>query len=205
VALVYYVESLWEHLDGAYLKLQVALEATADRWLRHIKAQPAPPLVPDFSAWTQWIDSHSGSLHSMAQPGKGAQFIKKLLNQGRTPSTSKVALAFKYFAFALSSPLLDEVNGRNAVAHAALMSSAAAESRDVDRDLDRVGTVRVLLTALTSLIIGYRGPLLGPDIRDEQIAPQDLWSPDPQPTNSLKRYIASVLPDGSTPANAQCI
>lgn len=175
VALAYYVESLFEpHLDGAYLKLQVALEATA----KHLAGQKsgAVEIVKERRAWSRWIKSIAPIVRQLAVVGQEETLLGKIRNAAFIPSGRRVEVAFREHGLALPDELKVEVALRNVVAHAALMSNPG--KRDVQRDLSRVGKVQTLLVALVALAVGYRGRLVGWErnrFGAYEDAPHSLW------------------------------
>jgi hypothetical protein len=175
VALAYYVESLFEpHLDGAYLKLQVALEATA----KHLVGQKsgAVTIVKDRRAWSRWVKSIAPTVRQLAAVGQEETVLGKIRNAAFIPSGHRVEVAFREFGLELPDELKAEVALRNVVAHAALMSTPG--KRDVSRDVSRVGKVQTLLAALVALAVGYRGRLVGWErnrLGAYEDAPPSLW------------------------------
>jgi hypothetical protein len=166
IPLCYYVESLEDHLDGAYLKLQVALEALADRL---IKQTPMPPLlVKNARAWEEYAELIRPTAAKHARSRSDARILmNKLRSAMQRPSTKKVEEAFRQRRVALLPEEMKALAARNRVAHAALMSDP--EGRNVERDRDCVNLVRTLLVRLISLAIGYRDVIADPTGRARSV------------------------------------
>src|SRR4051812_6798609 len=77
VALGTYMDALDEHLDGAYLKLQVALET-----LSHVVPGPdRAPLVAEPRKWDAWVTAHAEEIRAF---GRDHVAAKKLVNKVRS-------------------------------------------------------------------------------------------------------------------------
>jgi hypothetical protein len=70
------VDSMWNHLDGAYLSLQCALEAFA--YDLQVKS-PHPPLVRSWEEWHEWVDARKDDVLALAANEEaGKRLLKKL-------------------------------------------------------------------------------------------------------------------------------
>jgi hypothetical protein len=157
----YYVESLYETLDGAYLKIHVALESLARRILTG-DGNKEVPLVENSAEWESYVDSIAAPIRQRTRNDTDAQIlVNKVKSAKQRPATSRVEDAFKKYGIMLSKDESDEIKGRNRIVHAALMSDP--DNRDVRADGARVAKLRVILVRLVALAIGYNGPISGPD------------------------------------------
>lgn len=162
-----YVEALWHHLDGAYLGVQVALEAFA--------AAAGPDdleeRVRSKDEWLAWVDARAVEITAMGKdPTMGATLVNVLKSAWRSSSSRTVARYFEAKGIPLPRDVLKEVGRRNPVAHKLLMTPD--DDRDVDRDLDRVSLIQTVLVAALALHVGYDGPIAGGQNGDED---RDWW------------------------------
>ncbi len=193
IPLALYVDVLDEHLDGAYLKLHVGLEAFAERVVS-TRAVGNDPLVKSISEWKTWVASKRGEIESHAfNPAQVDRLINKLNSAPEHATASIVKQAFDGFDVKLSRDLKEEIRYRDVVAHTALMVKDERE-RNIDRDLERIAKVRSMMVALVALAVGYAGPVLGWTL-DEHGSPEALsldgWRLDPNVrTEALQRFEA---------------
>lgn len=176
IAIASYLDSETDHLDGAYLKGQVGLEAFAKRLLG---SQPTELLVKDEAAWKKWIKelrptirAHLVSEESKARENLGMVY-DKFIKAMYAPTGGIVRKAFGQVV--LPKEVLDEIKLRNYPAHGFFMN--AAHHHDFDRDVRRLEMVQTLIAGLVALHVGYDGPLKGYDIRDDGGRLQPSWWP----------------------------
>lgn len=157
-----FLDAAGDHVDGAYMKIQVATEAFC-----HELPKPtgATTLVKDNAAWIKWVTAHKDEIEAHATDSEAA---RKLLGKARNalqfPSTDAVEDGLAFLQIALPLDLLDEVRGRNRSVHRFLMSSE--RPRNVAADGLRVEKVKAVLTALVMKYAAYDGPIAGWE-RDE--------------------------------------
>jgi len=172
--LIALLDSTIDHLDGAYLKLQVAIEA-------YCTARTAnggrPPLVRDQPEWEAWVDSHEAEIRAH---GRDKQLGQKLLNKIRNnapqpPSSDAVTDGLATMQLAPPAHLVQETARRNRPVHNFLMNKPG--TRDLLEDLARVRRLQALATGLLAHGVGYRGPVV--DLADETPWPVPLatWLP----------------------------
>lgn len=193
IPLALYADVLEEHLDGAYLKLHVGLEAFAERVVS-TRAVGNDPLVKSLPDWKAWVASKRGEIESLAfSSAQADKLINKLNSAPEHATASIVKQAFDGFGVKLSKDLKDEIRYRDVVAHTALMVKDERD-REIARDLERIAKVRSMMVALVALAVGYAGPVLGWEL-DEYGNPKDLsldgWRLDPDVrTEALRRFEA---------------
>ncbi|WP_242344372.1 hypothetical protein [Anaeromyxobacter terrae] len=152
-----YMDSLSEHLDGSYLKLQVALEALSSPYARGGQ----PQLVKDRDEWNAWVDEHADAIRSHAAgAGDSEKLLSKVKAAANRPTTDTVERAFATLALTLPPEASTEIRQRNVSAHRFLMNKPDAD-RDLLRDWNRVRMIRALLVAVFAKSIGYSGPIGG--------------------------------------------
>ena len=175
IPLGYFVDALTDHLDGAYLKIQVALEAFAASVLGIGKDENAV-IVKDWGAWTAWVKSQREEIRAFAVDGREETLFSKVMYAGKFASGRVVRDAFEMFGVKISKEMKDELLGRNLAAHSALMTTT--EDRDYEQDLRRIALVRTMIVALLARVVGYQGPIIG-WTRDQngqfEVAPSDWW------------------------------
>lgn len=157
-----YVEALWHHLDGAYLGVQVALEAFA--------AEAGPDeleeRVRDKAEWLAWVEARAVEIATMGRDAAmGETLVNVLRGAWRSSSSRTVERYFEANGTPLPKNVIKEVRRRNPVAHELVMT--AGEKRDVDTDLDRVSLIQTVLVAALALHVGYDGPIAGGTNGDE--------------------------------------
>lgn len=182
-----YLDSLEEHLDGAYLKLQVALEAMS----HGVERSRSGALVRNSADWEQWVVSRLPEISMHAVDGEAARkLVNKVKQAQQPPSTDAVEDALAALNLSPSADLIGEVRHRSRVVHGFLMSRAAPDGRrDLLNDWERVKRVRVLLTALFARRIGYTGPINGPDVDSVGVEKPAPWWPREDCIEAQRRYI----------------
>lgn len=153
-----FMDSLEEHLDGAYLKLQVALEAMS----YEVPRPMAAVLVKDPPAWEKWVQNREAEISSHAtDPEAARKLMNKVKAAQQLPSTDAVEDAFGVLLLRPPGDLMAELKQRSRSAHRFLMSRPDADGggRDVVNDWKRVRMMRTLLVAVYAKRIGYTGPI----------------------------------------------
>ncbi|WP_394822287.1 hypothetical protein [Pendulispora albinea] len=156
VAIGAYMDSLVDHLDGAYLKAQVALEAYSKSLIR----KTAGHLVASEKAWRGWVTEVEHTVRSHAVDEKSAGILLgKVRSAMYAPSSTSVPSALSMLGLAVPKAVLDEVKLRNIAAHEFVMSRK--QEQRIETDLPRLRMVQALLGALVARAVGYSGPVLG--------------------------------------------
>jgi len=173
LALDMYLDAMAYHLDFDYMRLQIALEAFAF-WLLRQRGQDDPVDVKDKAAWEKWVKEHGEDIRSHAVDGREGDFYVKIKMAWRRGSGNVVKSAFSAYGVKLTGSLSKELRERDTVVHQGLMAS---EGYDTARDLQRVATVRVMLTALIALSAGYGGAINGWEVGGMGLAMEerDWW------------------------------
>jgi hypothetical protein len=155
VVLSAYLDSLDEHLDGAYLKLQVALEAVC-----HEVPRPASPLlVADARAWLAWVTAHEEEIVAHAPTSEaGRRLLGKAQSAMNPPSGDTVEDALDALGLSLPTEIKTEIGQRNRSVHTFLMNRRGVD-RELLHDWERMRKLRTALLAVYAKIIGYKGPL----------------------------------------------
>lgn len=110
-----FLDAAGDHVDGAYMKIQVAMEAFC-----HALPKPAgaTTLVKDNGAWLDWVDAHKDVIEAHATDASAA---KKLMGKTgaamQLPSTDAVEDGLAFLQINLPQGLRDEVRGRNRSVH----------------------------------------------------------------------------------------
>lgn len=183
-----YLDSVAEAtIDGAYLKLQIALEEFA-RSLRKqeesaagIARAPTRLLVRDKDTWIAWVDDHVAELRGMVAEGENpAVFVDKVRSAMNLPSSGVVAdvLARLDPPLVVGRDVLNEVRQRNIPVHSGRMNKPGVDYV-VDRDVERLDILRSLLVALVSRACGYDGAISGWLRSAPTWKPAPDWWPEP--------------------------
>ena len=157
MALEAYLESMRNHLDSDYMRLQIALEALGF-WLHTHKNQEEPIDVKDKERWKKWIKDNESTIRDHAVPGREDALIQKVITAYRRSSGKIVPSAFVDYGLPLTSEMKSELDGRNVVVHQGLM---APKGYNVERDLRRVALVRTMLVGLIAKSVSYGGAING--------------------------------------------
>ncbi|HVJ92668.1 MAG TPA: hypothetical protein VM580_22865, partial [Labilithrix sp.] len=191
-----YVDSTVGHIDGQYLFAQVALEAAAYRLTTNPK-----PVVNDVDAWKAWARSQRPALEGLAADPAAVNVLAVKLRDAYRPTTSRLVLRkFQEMSIEPPSEALDEIEGRNVVAHT--LSMTDGEPYEIERDLRRIRIVRSLLAGMILRHVGYSGALSGWDL-DERRArkPADWFSVTSDATKEAQRvWEADATPEGDAGA-----
>lgn len=156
-----YIDSTVGHIDGQYLFAQVALEALANRLTPIGK-----PVVNDERAWKAWVKSIRNVLKEHAADEWALSVLAGKVGAACRPTTSRlVHQTLQRMGIEAPREALDEIEGRNGVAHTLSMTDGAPY--DIERDVRRVRIIRALLAALVLRHVGYEGALSGWDLDDQ--------------------------------------
>ncbi|MBX7123957.1 MAG: hypothetical protein K1X42_17660 [Opitutaceae bacterium] len=182
-----YLDSERDHLDGAYMKAQVGLEAFAKRVTRH--GSPAL-VVKDAKAWKQWASSLSTTIRAHLVDEKHLDAVLgKFIAAMHAPSGDLVRQALATHGITIPKHVADEIRKRNYPAHGFLMNPTLAY--DFDGDVRRLELVQTLLAALVACYVGYKGPLHGYDVNDDGGRIPPSWWPAPLLIEDVwVRYVA---------------
>ena len=152
-----YLDSLDEHLDGAYLKLHVALEAVC----HEVNRPSRPLLVKTPKAWLAWVGERASEIEALAvNPDAAKKLIGKVQAAMNSPATDTVEDALRALNLKVPSELLEEVAQRSRSVHRFLMNGQGRDRVLVD-DWQRVRRLRTVLVAVFARLIGYTGPIHG--------------------------------------------
>lgn len=176
VPLELYLDALIDHLDGSYLKLHVALEAFALNVLEQAPKEKTM-IVMCWKEWSNWVNENREKIASFAFDEHKNSLVEKVRTVVRLASGRVVPNALKYHGIPVTDVMRAELEGRDVVAHTALMSPAG--DRDYLRELERIALVRTMLVSLVACEIGYHGPIIGwtQDSRGRgEVAPSDWWN-----------------------------
>lgn len=158
VPLGLYLDALVDHLDGSYLKLHVALEAFSLNLLKQIPEEKTV-IVKEWKDWSRWVNENRERIESFAIEKFRNSLVEKVRNVARLASGRVVPTALGRLGIEVTEAMKEELEGRDIVAHTALMS--IADDRDYERDLERIALVRTMLVALVARSVGYQGPIVG--------------------------------------------
>ncbi len=162
-----YADTTIGHIEGQYLFAQVLLEAVAYQ----LTTDPRP-LVRDVAKWESWAKTVRDKLkeHAVQNDDRALNTLAKKLNELCRPTTSSlVQQTLNRMGLEPPNEALDEIDGRNQVAHT--MSMSSDEPRDLEKDLRRIRIIRALLASLALRHIGYEGALADWD-RDDSNWPE---------------------------------
>jgi hypothetical protein len=205
IAITSYLDSKSDHLDGAYLKAQVGLEAVANR----IASAGTPDLlVKDENDWKAWISTLEPELASkLRSPEHFQMVLGKFISAKYAPSGSVVKKALKTYGVSLPKYVLEEIKNRNLPAHGFLMNKT--KMRELDKDVRRLEMIQTVVAALVSLYVGYSGPLLGYDVTEDGGRDAPSWWPstaEKAPLNLwhvAERSVLGPFPSGQSDTASQ--
>ena len=189
VAIAGYLDSLVDHLDGAYLKAQVALEA----YCKSLLVARPKFIVKDEREWRNWLAANEIQVREHAiDEESGNTLVGKLRSAMYAPSSASVPAALALLGMNVTKDVLDEVKRRNVAAHEFVMSRTT-EDRRIEEDLPRLQMVQALLGAVVAKAVGYAGPVLGWK-RDEMGYRTELaWWPQLDDPQTETVYVAERL------------
>jgi hypothetical protein len=184
VAMSGYMDSLVDHLDGAYLKAQVALEAYCKSLgpvrMGRVKSQPE---------WRAWVESVEPKIRSFAVDDAAADaLVGSVRGAVHGPTTGIVAGALEMLGMHVPKEVLDEVRRRSVPVHEFVMSRK--DEDPIRESLPRLRMVQALLGAVVAKTVGYPGLVLG-WMQDESGRREELkwWATADDPEAS-KFYVA---------------
>jgi len=178
VALVFYLDALGDHLDGAYLRHHVAVEAFA-KTLRTTVIKPTKStLVADEERWSSWLSSQEETIRSLATEGHGELLFQKIQQARMAPTGNLVREAYRHYGIELTPRMVRELKDRNYPVHTGRMPNA--EKRELKRDLEKLGVIRTLSLGLIACAVSYRGKINGWERETGQRKATDTtwWSVD---------------------------
>lgn len=195
-------------IDGAYLKLHVALEGFAAALLKNGRGRaasgdtPLRLLVHDKEAWKKWLQECEPSLRTFAVDEESLTKLRGKLQQAIQPPSSATvadALARLEPPLIVCPRVLAELRDRNIPAHHGTMNRPGADY-DVERDVERVDVLRTLMVALLARACGYDGPIVGWDrSKDEAWKPTPSWWPPPSPATVEEAAVTFAHERGKSP------
>lgn len=167
-----YLDSVVDHLDGAYLKAQVGLEAFATRLA---KRSTRRLLVRDERSWKRWIKSLREQMKEhLLDEAKLGTVSGKFIAAMFAPTGDVVAEALGQHGVQLPPDVLEEIRKRSYPAHGFLMNSEA--KYEFDRDVRRLRMIQTVLAALVAAHVGYKGAIQGYDL-PAGLAESPSWWP----------------------------
>lgn len=173
IAIAAYLDSEADHLDGAYLKAQVGLEAFAKR----IVTESSPDLlVKDDAGWKRWVSTLEPLIRSQVLDPKQVDVIKgKFISAMYASSGDVVRKALSASGIEIPKDVREEIKKRNYPAHGFLMNKTI--DHELDEDVRRLELIQTLIVALVATYAGYAGPIHGYDVADDggRLAP--TWWP----------------------------
>jgi hypothetical protein len=191
IAVAGYLDALVDHLDGAYLKAQVALEAYA----KHVIGRDKPPsLVADLDAWHRWATGTKPEIEKLARDADAAKILlNKVKNAFQGSSTARVPAALMSLGMAVPAEALAEVAKRNISAHDFVMTHA--KDRSIEDDVPRLRMVQSLLAGLVARAVGYGGPVYGWKQNRQGEREVVNWWPASDEPEATRHYQAEVVRD----------
>jgi hypothetical protein len=156
VAVAGYMDSLVDHLDGAYLKAQVALEA----FCKSVGAEVSRARVTSRDDWITWVGEVEPKIRSMAVDEDAGNALVGAVRTAMHASTSSlVPTALETLGVTVPKEVLSEVRRRSVPVHEFVMSRH--EEDPIRESLPRLRLVQSLLGAVVCRAVGYSGPVLG--------------------------------------------
>ena len=92
-----YLDAMRHHLDGDYMRLQIALEAFAYGLPKDERTD-----VKDKKVWKEWVKQNQGSIHAHAVPGREDALYQKVMVAYRLSSGKVVPSAFAQYDMTLT-------------------------------------------------------------------------------------------------------
>lgn len=178
IAIASYLDSQADHLDGAYLKAHVGLEAFGKR----IVAESSPDLlVKDEVEWKKWVSSLLPAIQSRVVGSKQVDVSRqveiirnKFVAAMFAPSGDVVRKALQMHGIEVPVDVREEIKKRNYPAHGFLMNKSV--DLEIDRDVRRLELIQTLIVALVAVYVGYTGPIHGYNVADDGgRLPPDWW------------------------------
>jgi hypothetical protein len=170
-----YVDSVVDHLDSAYLKLQIGLE----RFALDLLGSHRQPLVHDRDQWKRWVHSLHSTIATHAIDGTAAGILTAKMIGAREPTTGKtVEAVLARHGVRAGKRVIAEIKERGFVAHRFTMRKRS-KRRNLDADVRRCDLLRTLVTALVAVHTGYDGPIVGWDRHGDGWPKAAQWWPEP--------------------------
>jgi hypothetical protein len=173
IAVAGYMDALVDHLDGAYLKAQVALEA----FCKSLGPEVGKARVTSKDDWAAWVASVEPAIRSMAIDKDAGDALVGAVRSAMHPSTSSIVpAALEMLGMKVPSEVLAEVRRRSVPVHEFVMSRK--DEHPILEGLPRLRMVQALLGAVAARAAGYEGPVLGwtQDAAGRR-APLPWWTP----------------------------
>lgn len=193
IAIAAYLDSQSDHLDGAYLKAHVGLEAFAKR----VVTKTTPDLlVHDKEKWIAWARSLAPQMGGhLKDVSKLEMIIGKFISAGFAPTGDLVEKAMGSAEISLPPDVVKEIANRNYPAHGFFMNKGM--QYEVLRDARRLEMIQTLLAALVAVHVGFHGPLRGYDVTDNGARPSPSWWPVTWKVDDVLRlHVAEGVVDG---------
>ncbi|WP_437625985.1 DUF2934 domain-containing protein [Sorangium sp. So ce1151] len=173
IAIASYLDAENDHLDGAYLKAQVGLEAFAKRI---VSETASGILVKNETDWKHWVSKLESEIKEHLIDPKRIEVIRgKFISAMYAPSGDIVQKALVEHGVSLPQYVREEIKKRNIPAHGFLMNRTV--DYDFERDTRRLEMIQTVLASLAACYIGYGGPICGYDATDIGERPSPSWWP----------------------------
>jgi hypothetical protein len=192
IAIGGYVDSTIGHIDGQYLFAQVALEAAAYRLTTDRK-----PLVKDEEAWKAWAKGQRCVLAEHAIDSSAVNSLAQKLRDAARPTTATlVKRRLEAMKLEVPKEALDEIRGRDVVAHT--LSMTGWNAYEPENEARRIRMIRTLLAGMILRHIGYEGALSGWDLDEDRGLKLAEWFPvgDDARRDAARIYEAATRPSG---------
>jgi hypothetical protein len=170
-----------DHLDGAYLKIQVGIEALCVSKLSTEKRI----LVKDKNLWLAWCQSREDEIKAMALNETLAKSLYgKVEGAFQSTATTKVPEYLSQRFSGIPETVNNELKNRHPAVHEYQMSAPISEGeRDWILDVKHLCRLRFILTAVIAEACRYSGPLREPpELKGEDFG---WWKSNASP---LKRF-----------------
>ncbi len=201
VLLAALLDSMVDHLDGAYLKLQVGIEAYCKEATQN--AAKRPLLVQDIRSWKKWVDDHESEIRRHARDDEAARILlnKLLSNVPQPPSSDAVKDGLAALNLSPPADLVDETKRRSQPAHNFRMSRPGP--RKLPGELLRVRRLQALAAALLAHGMGYRGPVV--DLANDQPWPVPIatWLPATADPEQARRRFHCAITTEAQPSSVE--
>ena len=197
LAISSYLDSIYDHLDGGYLKAQVGLEAFASRLVKK-KGELVLDDATAYPEWRLWVKSLDSQIKAFVNRPDSVKIVKaKFTSAVRAPSSRNVESVLKRASITVPKECSDEIRKRNYPAHGLLMNHQLNQY-DFSRDVRRLEMIQTLLAALVAVYVGYKGPIKGYNVDKHGARPSPDWWPS-APLARQRLFSAERTSDASSP------
>ena len=192
-AMTLYLTSIGDYLEGATLKLHVALEGLASKLFDTVAegkagARSSTPkglyLTSKHAEWKAWCKANAARIRELSRPEVKDAVLEAVRRADRPGASQIVPTMLEHY----SIPLTPEINDVLAARHELVHEARLPEENNVDTLILNESVPRTLLVALLAKAVDYGGPIRGYG----SSAPAWWSASEPPPGDEVLRRVVEV-------------